>query len=615
MKNLLFFFGGAVLICFSVNAQSEKVSDTLDCEEYKSFENGFINRNIDPRQYVSVYQIKNREKKKIWHYNKCQNRTNQLIQIIDASGKIQIEFDKEGIARNENFKGNITIEGKIVSKEGGEDPVEVFPYSRIGQEKTKIGITNRPPHEIATVFVNLILECLRTKDDVAKVPIGDLDNNRLLKNLSRYIETVSQYEDEERIFYYDSYEEAVDDPYFLYKSFKGIIGEFLNRKIVREDEFPRELNSVINIKEEDEIFKEDFVRGLKKFQEIVVGRNKAKRDIAKTTFKNQIKEFNKSLKIIIDYIDYFKSSGEQAEDAFLSTIQLDHIALDQIEINLKSIYEQLIIYLETDQSVNSTEISTIESSIESRHGEAVREITRLTQLKGTDIEKLQTYYDKQIKSSLKTLAERNEEETNKKSLIKELALKASEIIYRDLNYATINLKKERAQEGDYLYMYLVLEESKRRNNDKSTETIQKVLPIGSYEIRNTKWEVKISDSFLLVNRINEPSQSDDNSISPSNFKGAPGASLLLTYRRDGGIRNKLVNSLEPSFGINVSYVDFSTEDDVEVGAGLVLGLFNNKLFFTGGVNLNRTGRDETRPIYWGIGFSFTNLASKIAKDK
>ena len=57
------------------------------------------------------------------------------------------------------------------------------------------------------------------------------------------------------------------------------------------------------------------------------------------------------------------------------------------------------------------------------------------------------------------------------------------------------------------------------------------------------------------------------------LKGTPGVSLLLTYRRDGSDTNKLANFLEPSIGANVSYLDFSTDDDVEVGAGLVLGFF------------------------------------------
>ncbi|TAI47629.1 hypothetical protein [Flagellimonas allohymeniacidonis] len=624
MRHLLKVFVCLGLLFQCAETQSQELNKSSKKSDNRSSQGQVSSQekinNLDARQYVEIFEIKGRKKINIWKYS--QDSVNQQRKIIDTKSNIRIEFLREEISQNRDFKGNITIEGKIVSTQGGEDPVEVYPYSRIGQEKTKIGITNRPPHEIATIFVNLILECLKTEEKVSEAPIDDINNIRLLRRLESYIQDISDltdddgYDDDELdvfYYYYDDEELANES---LYKRFMNLSKEFLVRNIAAESDFPPVFNDVRNLRKEDRISKKSFLSGLNEFQKTVKEKNDNKRDIVERTFRSEIKKFNSRLQIIIDYIDYFKSSGEQAEDAFLSTIQLDHIALDQIETNLKNINRQLSNYL--NPSTNNNQVSAIEASVESFHFEGVREISRLTQIEGTDIEDLIEYHAQQSKKERQIIAKETSLsqdliEIDKKDLIEKLALKASEIIYRDLNYATINLNKERAQEGDLLYLYLILEESQRRNNGNASEIVQKVLPIGTYEIRNTRWEVKIADSFLLVNRINEPSGDDADNLSPSNFKGAPGVSLLLTYRRDGRHNNRFINFLEPSIGVNVSYIDFSTEDDLEIGAGLVMGFFNNKIFVTSGINLNNTGRNETRPFYWGLGFSFANIVGKLSK--
>jgi len=72
-------------------------------------------------------------------------------------------------------------------------------------------------------------------------------------------------------------------------------------------------------------------------------------------------------------------------------------------------------------------------------------------------------------------------------------------------------------------------------------------------------------------------------------------------------KNRFFTKFEPSLGINISYLDFDTEKDIEIGAGTSIGLFNNLIQFTVGYNLNV----ERNNIYWGIGFSFINIAEKI----
>ncbi|WP_299526743.1 hypothetical protein [Winogradskyella sp.] len=471
--------------------------------------------NTDPRQYITIYEIKNTEKQKIWFYRESDKKGNQTRKILDVSSEIQIEFEKDKIALNRNFKGNITIEGKIISKDGGEDPVEVFPYSRIGEEKKGVGIPTRPPYEIATVFTNLIIECLRVVKDT---------------------------------------EIVVDD---------GLVdtGDKIELSTFMEDAAIGEIQNISN-----------------------------------------------SVGVILEYINYFKTSGEQAEDAFLGVIKLDYIALDKIEENLKGHKEKIDKYLENPSGyflINPSSALPENLVLKNLYFPAREEISKLIQLRGTEIEAL---LDERFYRSLSLKVEHS---ADKDKIIKKLSNIASKTIYRDLNYATINLKKERASEGDILYIYVALEETQRRKNSDKGGTKQIILPIGTYELRNTKWQVNISDSFFLVDRINEPDNQTVDNVSPSNFKGAPGVSLLLTYRRDGGEKNSFINFIEPSIGINVSYLDFSTSDDVEIGTGLLVGFFNKKIFVTGGINLNQTGNSDESPMYWGVGFSFANLVGKL----
>ena len=78
-------------------------------------------------------------------------------------------------------------------------------------------------------------------------------------------------------------------------------------------------------------------------------------------------------------------------------------------------------------------------------------------------------------------------------------------------------------------------------------------------------------------------------------------------------KNRFMNFFEPSFGLNVSYLDFSTEKDVEIGTGLQLGLFKNKIFFGYGVNLHMLSPKNQSPTYFYVGFSFARL-SDLFKD-
>jgi hypothetical protein len=572
--------------------------------------------NIDPRQYIKIYETDNTKKKiLLWSWNDTV-LINQKRKIVDAFSTIQIEFDKKGISRNEFFKGNITIEGQIVSAKGGKDPVEVLPYSRIGEEKKTVGLTSRPPTEISTIFINLLEKSMKITLTLEKEKnkrsqfinlVTDLTSIR--QDIENTSENVLLSNSKEVMQLYSSVKILYELDYDFSKIPSNLLG---NPRYQMVDPSPEKID------------KNGVLVSLNNLIVEIKDANKKGRFLNEKTLFEKISDLNEDIKIIIQYINYFKSSGEQAEDAFLSFIQLDYIALDIIEEKLKVTNTEFDLFVNKKGNNDKKEDEIIQESFNllRLYDEAIQEINKIARIESTIIGIYLNQESTKIERGPVSYApvSFNSEMSlydkllaKKEPLITYIAHEASKIIYLNLDYATIDLLKERASEGDYLYLFAVLEETERRTGGDA-KAHQKVLPIGRYELRNTGWVTKISDSFVLAHRINEPDPSLNPNVSPSNFKGAPGASLLLTRRKNGNQKDKILNALQPSFGVDVSYIDFNRNDDVEVGVGLVLGFFDNKMFCVGGLNLNSTGSNEVSPYYFGLGFSFANIAGKLIKN-
>lgn len=185
-----------------------------------------------------------------------------------------------------------------------------------------------------------------------------------------------------------------------------------------------------------------------------------------------------------------------------------------------------------------------------------------------------------------------------------LAYRASQQIYKKLHIGKLQLKSRDIADNSILTIQAIW----HTDPDQPPQ----LLPIATFYLRRLGWNLIPSESALLVDRINDDLVGSNPNISPSNFKPAAGASLLWTYSKGRLVKGKnelgFLGSIEPSVGINVSYLDFSTSKDFEVGAGLMVGLFSNKLFFSYGYNFSAEG---IAPGYLGIGFSFLNVFSTI----
>ncbi|HQT92924.1 MAG TPA: hypothetical protein PL001_12960, partial [Candidatus Kryptobacter bacterium] len=112
------------------------------------------------------------------------------------------------------------------------------------------------------------------------------------------------------------------------------------------------------------------------------------------------------------------------------------------------------------------------------------------------------------------------------------------------------------------------------------------------------WKLEFPVTMIFVKRIREVTDSAGNAVNPSNFKPAPGGSMLLTYQPIGGVTKQLFCSF--GIGINASLVNFDLGKDFQLGIGPVLYYFNRSVGVGYGWDLNATEKRE----YWFLSLDF-----------
>jgi hypothetical protein len=162
----------------------------------------------------------------------------------------------------------------------------------------------------------------------------------------------------------------------------------------------------------------------------------------------------------------------------------------------------------------------------------------------------------------------------------------------------IDLRSQDAKAGDVLHINM------RVYSDESATTYRTV-PLPPLHIRDFGFATRVSPSFLLVKRSSEPEEATNS----TNFKGAAGVSLLFSHTARSVDRfRRLANGI--SGGINVSYLDFDPSQNLEIGAGPVVGLFRDRVHAGFGWNLNVA----SNRFYYYLGFSFADLQGNRAGE-
>ena len=180
----------------------------------------------------------------------------------------------------------------------------------------------------------------------------------------------------------------------------------------------------------------------------------------------------------------------------------------------------------------------------------------------------------------------------------------------------ISLDSARAKDGDRLTIRV-----EARSSDVEGPGIPALFEV---TVKRFGAKIHLGSSFMFIRRLGL----EDKDVKPPdgsaglkqiNFAPSPGATLGVTYfARGDSAGAKFFRGLAPTFGMNVAFMNFNdpgfdlstgkftntTGTTVQVGAGPLLSLFNNKLHFTYGWNLNA----EQKRNYFGVGFGFLEVA-------
>ncbi len=163
----------------------------------------------------------------------------------------------------------------------------------------------------------------------------------------------------------------------------------------------------------------------------------------------------------------------------------------------------------------------------------------------------------------------------------------------EITDGAIYLNKTRADRGSELTIRTEL----FTTDEKGKETVQQWSE-QSFQVDRYGLTSDFSANVLFVNRFGggEPGDPD------TDFDPAPSASWNLHYRlrpdADDDWLKKLYCFFDPGFGINTAVLDFEDEN-VQIGAGVHLTLFEDLLIFGYGYNLQ--AETDNDYFYFGIG--------------
>ena len=210
-----------------------------------------------------------------------------------------------------------------------------------------------------------------------------------------------------------------------------------------------------------------------------------------------------------------------------------------------------------------------------------------------------------------------------------------------LSYSDRKRKQAFAQLKSHLATGSIsLPDYQAKDGDRLTITVES-LPADStsggvpvvFQITIKKYGAKIqwSPSLLFIRRLRvtdaeatPPTGSTAAPINRVNFAPSPGMTFGVAYFKRGQRGgDKFLRALGPGLGMNVTFMNFNdpsfdlatskfvntTGTNVQVGAGAIGSLFDNKIQFAYGWNLNV----EHRRNYFGVGFGFIEIGKELTK--
>jgi hypothetical protein len=640
----------------------------------------------EPRQYVTIYEKPEGERKAspIWWLEKNHDPLRrgmatdgklkfspyQKYKVIGKNSLLEIRFDQEAIARNINFQGSISLAAR-----SGEKKIEVAPYFVIGEEQKTLGVSAMPIKEIADYFLRLMIEAnnydrswkeLTTNMDILS-HVHDSSGNtasQILYERDRQISIASaQRVTANALASVDAYLFTVDSLHFPISYDEDLVQDLYdvnyyvqhpvlealikdmsgksdpNRRRFRYNDLKAVLSEIRASYKNHiaELFNDPYYyRAISEGYYGALQQDRAEVKVTEGMINEQMVRQAENLRLLYELLKRIKESNTQTINAFLSFTILTITDFDDIFRKTEDAINEIERgnLMELGAAVNSADNATMQQdllrifrTVNPAYQAFINSSVLFNELllsrgysPGTD--------SIQEQSEFKSLKKLTQDAPAYNIIRDQFALFAGREIFKRLVYANIDVSKANVDEGDELVISVMWYNSDGNVNGSTDNTEDAVeLATAKFIVKKVGWDVDVSESALLIHRIDEEKLRPDYPLSPSNFKPTAGASLTWTYynphrtkvrtKKDHWFVNdknvgvemeygfiKFLHWLEPSFGINVSYTDFRTDRDVEFGAGPVIGLFRNSIFVTTGYAFSVNGES---PFYMGIGFSFSNI--------
>ena len=186
----------------------------------------------------------------------------------------------------------------------------------------------------------------------------------------------------------------------------------------------------------------------------------------------------------------------------------------------------------------------------------------------------------------------------------------------------ISLRAAKASDGDLLTLTL-----EAMAADGSPVGVKAVFEI---DIKKYGAKIQWSPSLLFLHRNGVthaeafPTAPTTAPINRVNFAASPGMTFGIAYfKRGNAARDKFLRALGPGLGMNATFMNFNDPSfdlstskfvntkgtNVQVGAGMIGSLFDNKLQVSYGWNLNV----DRRRNYVAVGFGFIEIGKELTK--
>jgi hypothetical protein len=578
-----------------------------------------IEEGIDPRKYVTVLYKKVADAKPentlaIWRWD-SDLAQHQRFKVIDKEGFINIYFDKRKLAEDTKFKGNISLSATVKSK-AGERAIEVSPYSRIGEQRKTFGTNSISPELTAQLLFNVVKSIKSAlHSDQSTFLSGSFAPYVMTSDSAEFKAILNEIIDNklEKVRYRDQRLdnlEVLDSLLIRYK-------DLANAQLIERNR--RSVNYTYAGLSSDLI----------RFGKVVHDGHKLDEKGAVDKRLLQLDQAIKDMKLITKYLETFETAGPDAKTVFLRLIGKDIIKYEQLRKTLATNTEKLSSIIKDRSSLYQ---QILDGNVRAIISDTQNSLLEISSFSGSDFDKaideLKKTAPAEISGRSKNILERSSQEYDRlkdlevtgqyETVLRQLSKKAGEYLYALLTYASIDLAKNDVKQGDILYLNVQWKNFKDQMVDSLRIKDDEKMDIGTFKIEKTGWSTEVSESFYLIERINEPNRLSDDRISPSNFKGAAGVSLMRTYNYSepgDKAENKFLNWLQPSVGLNLSYIDFYTTKDLELGLAFQTGIFKNSIFLGYGVNLNGIRGGEKNSTYFMLGLSFTNLAAKFKSSE